>query len=279
MRNSLKWVIGWMQTNFLLTQVNLTLSVTFHPYQHKPDCTFQLEINNNDLKESVPLEQKTFVKYLGILIDNNLSGKYHIDYISSKVSKGIGMLARLRHLVPFATLLNIYRSLIEPYISYGLIAWGQAANIHLNKILILQKRALRLMYFADSKAHSAPLFVHSRILPATMLYYHLVSSMMHDINNHRVPSNISMLFTHFEQVHHHFTRFSAAGNLYVKTSRTNQLLFSFARIGVRVWNSIPMKLQTPFKRELKNRLFKLIEIEKMNVDLRCTEICKHLSAS
>ena len=36
----------------------------------------------------------------------------------------------------------IYRSLIEPYISYGLIAWGQAANIHLNKILILQKRAL-----------------------------------------------------------------------------------------------------------------------------------------
>ena len=101
------------------------------------------------------------------------------------------------------------------------------------------------MYFADSKAHSAPLFVHSRILPVTMLYYLLVSSMMHDI----------MLFTHSEQVHHHFTRFSAAGNLYVKASRTNQLLFSFARIGVRVWNNIPMKLRiknrTPLKRELK----------------------------
>ena len=132
------------------------------------------------------------MKYLGILIDNNLSWKYHIDYISSK---GIGMITRLRHLVPFATLLNIYCSLIEPYISYGRIAWGQAANIHLNKILILQKRALRLMYVADSKAHSAPLFVHSRILPVTMVYYLLVSSMMHDINNLRVPSNISMLFT------------------------------------------------------------------------------------
>ncbi|KAK2556625.1 putative RNA-directed DNA polymerase from transposon X-element [Acropora cervicornis] len=273
----------WLDANKLSLNTSKSNFVIFHPYQHKPDCTIQLEIYNNDLKESVPLEQKTFVKYLGILIDNNLSWKYHIDYISSKVSKGIGMIARLRHLVPFATLLNIYRSLIEPYISYGLIAWGQAANIHLNKILILQKRALRLMYFADSKAHSAPLFVHSRILPVTMLYYLLVSSMMHDINNHRVPSNISMLFTHSEKVHHHFTRFSAAGNLYVKTSRTNQLLFSFARIGVRVWNSIPMKLRiknrTPFKHELKNRLFKLMEIEEMNVDLRCTEICKHLSAS
>ena len=136
------------------------------------------------------------------------------------------------------------------------------------------------MYFADSNAHSAPLFIHSRILPVTMLYYHLVSTLMHDINNHRVPSNISLLFIHSEQVHHHFTRFSAAGNLYVKASRTNQLLFSFARIGVRVWNSIPKKLRiqnrTVFKRKLKNWLLKLMEIEEMNVDLRCTEICKYL---
>ena len=127
------------------------------------------------------------------------------------------------------------------------------------------------------------LFVLSRILPVKMLYYHLVSSMMHDINNRHVPSNISMLFTHSEQVHHHFPRFSAVRNLHVKASRTNQLLFSFARIGVRVWNSIPMKLciknRTPFKPELKNRLLKLMEIEEMNVDLRCTEICKYLSST
>ena len=44
------------------------------------------------------------------------------------IGKGIGLIARLRHLVPLAILLNIYHSLIEPYISYGLIAWGQAAT-------------------------------------------------------------------------------------------------------------------------------------------------------
>ena len=41
----------------------------FHRYQHKPDCKIQLKINNNDLKNSVPREQKTFVKYLGIRMD------------------------------------------------------------------------------------------------------------------------------------------------------------------------------------------------------------------
>ena len=103
---------------------------------------------------------------------------------------------------------------------------------------------------------------------------------MHDISNKRVPSNISMLFTHSEQVHHKFTRFLAEANLYVKASRTNQLLFFWARMGVRVWNGMQMKLRTkkrtPFKRELKNRLLKLMEIEEMNVDLGCTEICKYL---
>ena len=107
-------VSDWLDTNKLSLNTSKSNFVIFHPYQHKPDCTIQLEICNNDFKKSVPLEQKTFVKYPGILIDNNLSWKYHIDYISSKVSKGICMIARLRHLVPLATLLNIYRSLIEP---------------------------------------------------------------------------------------------------------------------------------------------------------------------
>ena len=60
--------------------------------------------------------------------------------------------------MPTSTLLKIYRSLIEPYIFYGLIVWGQPANSGLNKILILQKRALRLMYFSDRKAHTIPLY-------------------------------------------------------------------------------------------------------------------------
>ena len=68
-----------------------------------------------------------------------LTTAMNIDYISTKISKGIGIIARLRHLVPFTILLNIYPSLIEPYIPYyGLVAWGQAANTYQNKFVILQ---------------------------------------------------------------------------------------------------------------------------------------------
>ena len=78
-------------------------------------------------------------------------------------------------------LLRIYRSLIEPYISFGLAAWGQAAASHLNKIFLLQKRALRLMYFSDSRTHAIPLFVSSGILPLNMLYFKHTATLMHDI--------------------------------------------------------------------------------------------------
>ena len=167
------------------------------------------------------------MKYLGVLIDGNLSWTHHINYISSKISKGIGIIARLRHLLRHvlrATFRNVYRSLIKPYISYGLVDSGQAANAHLNKLIILQKRVLCLMYFSGHTSHSAPLFACSGILPIKMLYFKLVASLLHDIENHCAPPNISALFTRSEQAHSYSTRSSVAGSLYIKQARTNHLL-------------------------------------------------------
>ena len=101
-----------------------------------------------DTNEFVLLDQKAHIKYLGILIDSNLTWKYHISYITTKISKTIGVIARLRHFVPSSTLLTLYRSLISHYFLYGLTVWSQAPQIYLNQYLVLQKRALRLIYFS-----------------------------------------------------------------------------------------------------------------------------------
>ena len=93
---------------------------------------------------------------LGLLIDENLSWKTHIHSVANKISKTIGLIARLRHIVPTCTLLNIYQSLITPYLTYGLISWGNACKTFLDQILVLQKRALRLIYFAETNDHVIP---------------------------------------------------------------------------------------------------------------------------
>ena len=79
------------------------------------------------------------------------------------------MIAKLRHFVPSSALTNIYKSLILPHLTYGLVAWGNTSKNYLNTIVILQKRVLRLIYFVDRKEHAIPLFVNAKILPITFL--------------------------------------------------------------------------------------------------------------
>ena len=68
------------------------------------------------------------------------------------------------HSVPRPILLNIFMSLIHSYLTYGLAAWCQAYKTYLNKIPILQKRDLRLLYFTDWHVHPNPIFLETKVL-------------------------------------------------------------------------------------------------------------------
>ena len=83
-----------MKLNELLTSNKLTLNVKksnyviFHPYQKKIDHKVNIVMFDSDSKLFKPLEEKKYIKYLGVIIDSNLSWKYHIGHIIS--SKLVG---------------------------------------------------------------------------------------------------------------------------------------------------------------------------------------------
>ena len=66
---------------------------------------------------------------------------------------------------------SIYHTLITPYLTYGISAWGYCAKTHLNRLLILQKRALRLIFFRRAREHAIPLFIKSNCLPISFLFF------------------------------------------------------------------------------------------------------------
>ena len=148
------------------------------------------------------------------------------------------------YIVPLKTLLSIYNSLISPYISYGLIAWGQASKSHLEKLLTLQKRAVCLINFLPSRTHAIPYFAQSNILPITMLYFKLSSISMFDITTNSAPQNICNLFTFTQDIHQYNTRSASSGNYYINHSRFNHHKNSFSIVGAKIWNSIPESYQT-----------------------------------
>ena len=111
-------------------------------------------------------------------------------------------------------LLHINQSLIHPYISYGLTAWGMASKTALNGILIFQKRCLRFIFFTENRAHAVPFSLDTSVLPLHFLYYEAVCCLMHDVANQITPSNILDLFIKTSHVHSYNTRSSTSQNYY-----------------------------------------------------------------
>ena len=107
--------------NFLNVRAIFYL-LSFRLKQKKIRYLPQISIFDCEKNRRVSLEHKSYIKYLGVLIDENLSWKNHLDCVITKISKTIGMIAKLRHFVPSSVLTNIYKSLVLPYLTYGLVA-------------------------------------------------------------------------------------------------------------------------------------------------------------
>ena len=103
-----------------------------------------------------------------------------------------------------------------PCLTFGLSAWGQAAQLHLNKLLLLQKRTIRFMNFSKPRTHAVSLFISSKILPINMLYLETMSTLMYDISNNSAPQNISTLFKKSNLIHPGYKTRSSSGNFYIQ---------------------------------------------------------------
>lgn len=112
--------------------------------------------------------------------------------------------------------------MLQPYLLYGITAWGRAGKTHRNIILRLQKGAFHLMCFCDYKTHAIPLFISSSLLPLDLIYFKSVAILMHDVSNNISPPQISHLFHYQRNIHSYITRSSTRGTVFLKYSRINK---------------------------------------------------------
>ena len=141
--------------------------------------------------------------------------------------------------------------------------WETASKTLLNKILVLQKRVLRLIHFAPVREHAIPLFLKAKLhlLPLEFQYYEKSANLMYHINTSSAPINISNLFSKVTSVHSYSTRSSTSEHFYTKKSSLNVQSKTFTRVGVKIWNGIPTSLKNASKNSFKKSIrTKLIEI-------------------
>ena len=91
---------------------------------------------------------------LGLLINTNLNWKPHVDKTASKISQTIGVINKLKLVLPQNILITLYNSLILSHLNYCTLAWGYEHK----RISKLQKKAIRIIHKAKYHSHTDPLF-------------------------------------------------------------------------------------------------------------------------
>ena len=111
----------WLKVNRLSLNVKKT---HFMMFTNKRYSIVKIEIKI----DNEPIEETTKTKFLGVIIDNKLTWKDHIMYISGKISRGMGIIIKSRKLLYKQTLLNLYYSFIYPYFIYCNQVWGNTCK-------------------------------------------------------------------------------------------------------------------------------------------------------
>ena len=107
----------WLKINKLSLNVDKTKFMLFH----MPKKNIQTPII---IIDNIVIECVDSFNFLGIYLEKYMNWKRHTDYIASKISKSIGILNRLKHILPTEIKIMIYNSLILSHINYGILTWG-----------------------------------------------------------------------------------------------------------------------------------------------------------
>ena len=128
------------------------------------------------------IDQVKYTKFLGIYIDEELSWKYHINHIASKISKMTGIMARARHHLTSKTLVNLYHTMIYPYLNYCNI-WGSTYPTRLLSIFKTQTKIERIMTFSNYNDDTRPLFESIKILNIYQFNTYLTAVFMYSYHH------------------------------------------------------------------------------------------------
>ena len=96
-----------------------------------------------------PVKQVSSTKFLGVHIDQNMNWECHIQNICKRIASALGAIKRIRHLIPFNILINVYDSLVQPHFNYCSVVWAICGSGLSEKLQKLQNRAAHILMCAN----------------------------------------------------------------------------------------------------------------------------------
>jgi hypothetical protein len=207
-------------------------------------------------------EPEGAIRFLGVMIDPQLSFKNHLLKLNRKLSTGLYFLRNVRNFLNPTALKFIYFALFHSHLIYAIQAWSCTSESLLKPIFIKQKQAIRILSNAKYNAHTEPLFKNLRILPFPKLCLFFKVQFMQQFTQKFLPAifNNTWVTNSIRRAGQNHVELRNDENLAIPFSRTITIsrlpIFSFPRI----WEEFPsehikfLRNKIEFNFELKNFL-------------------------
>ena len=153
----MKKICDWFRKNELNIHPEKTKFMIFNKKENSinwDDIIINLNFNNGGENDQNLIKKLGYinsesnipaVKFLGIYIDNKLNFEYHIKYIQKKISNSLFVINRVKKLLNERSLKTLYTSLIQSHLEYGVIIWSTCNSTSLQPLIIMQKKAIRII--------------------------------------------------------------------------------------------------------------------------------------
>ena len=242
---------SWLQVNKLFLNINKTKYMIFSMKDKPPDM--------NILIGNTPIGRADVHKFLGVHIDDKINFSHHISTICSKLSRGIGILRRVKPLVPQDVLKQLYYAFIYSHFTYAITSYQSAYLNQTKKLSNLINKALKLILNVSSL--NAAILKEKGFMDYEMTIeyfccvniYRVLMTDSHDFFRNKIVS--------FQIRHEHATRAANLELIDLPFYRLSKCKRSFVYRGLGFWNKLPINLRnipnnvSSFKRQMKSYIF------------------------
>ena len=93
------------------------------------------------------VEILSYFKYLGILIDEKLDFKEHINWLAAKLNQFTSVFYKLRKILSQKQMIKAYNNYVKPVVQYGVLVYGTSSFSSITKIDQMVKRLIKIISF------------------------------------------------------------------------------------------------------------------------------------
>ena len=149
----------------------------------KTKCTVfsnRMSVSLSSIKiRNCNIECVSSIRFLGVVLDCNLKFDKHVNNISVKISKSLGILSKVNKVLPRNILTMIHHSIVHPYFMYAIESWYCSPDYVRAKLVKMHKRAVRIVTGSHYLEHTEQLYKMLGFLTIPNLFKLKISIYMH----------------------------------------------------------------------------------------------------